>query len=56
MKHAKAMYMPKHAKAHGSIKYAKATYMLPVGAHDAEPIPLKESKDHKLFKYYTYGT
>lgn len=28
----------------------------PVGVHDAEPIPLKESKDHKHFKYYTYGT
>ncbi len=30
--------------------------LAPVGAHDAEPISLKESKDHKLFKYYTYGT
>lgn len=38
------------------MRQAKATYVLPVGAHDAEPIPLKESKDHKLFKYYTYGT
>lgn len=55
MKHAKATYVLKHAKAHGSIKHAKATYTLPAG-HDAEPIPLKESKDHKLFKYYTYGT
>lgn len=51
------MYMLKHAKANGNIKHAKAMYALkPVGAHDAEPIPLKESKDHKLFKYYTYGT
>ena len=58
--------MLKHAKAHGNIKHAKqvkAMHVLtpqgtlaPVGAHDAEPIPLKESKDHILFKYYTYGT
>lgn len=34
----------------------KSNIHAPVGAHDAEPIPLKESKDHKLFKYYTYGT
>ena len=56
MKHAKGTYVLKPAKAHGSIKHAKATYTLPVGVHDAEPIPLKESKDHKHFKYYTYGT
>lgn len=31
-------------------------YVLKPAGHDAEPIPLKESKDHKLFKYYTYGT
>lgn len=56
----KATHMLKHAKAHGNIKHAKqvkAMHVLaPVGAHDAEPISLKESKDHKLFKYYTYGT
>lgn len=60
MKQAKATHMLKHAKAHGNIKHAKqvkAMHVLaPVGAHDAEPISLKESKDHKLFKYYTYGT
>lgn len=45
------------------VKQVKAMLVLtpqgtlaPVGAHDAELIPLKESKDHKLFKYYTYGT
>lgn len=48
--------MLKHAKAYGSIKHAKATYVLKPARHDAELIPLKESKDHKLFKYYTYGT
>lgn len=34
----------------------KTMYVLKPAGHDAEPIPLKESKDHKLFKYYTYGT
>lgn len=52
-----------HADAHEHAKQVKAMHVLtpqgtlaPVGAHDAEPISLKESKDHKLFKYYTYGT
>lgn len=31
-------------------------YVQKPAGYDAEPIPLKESKDHKLFKYYTYGT
>lgn len=66
MKQAKATHMLKHAKAHGNMKHVKqvkAMHVLtpqgtlaPVGAHNAEPISLKESKDHKLFKYYTYGT
>lgn len=56
MKQAKAMYMLKPQKRMEASRHAKATYVLPVGAHDAESIPLKESKDHKHFKYYTYGT
>lgn len=46
-----------HTDAHEASKSKlKQGTLAPVGAHDAEPIPLKESKDHKLFKYYTYGT
>lgn len=47
----------KHAKQVKAMHVlTPARHAAPVGAHDAEPISLKESKDHKLFKYYTYGT